>query len=119
MRRPVTRESGSVPKVPDPVLATLDEPFARLYREEAPRLWRAVFALTRSSEIASDAVAEAFAQCLRRGDGVREPRAWVWRAAFAIARGELKDRNRWVPLGARTRQRATAGGPWTEVPSSR
>jgi len=36
-------------------------------------------------EVASDAVAEAFAQLIRRGDEVRDPRAWVWRSAFRIA----------------------------------
>jgi RNA polymerase sigma factor (sigma-70 family) len=74
----------------------LEERFDRLYRVEYERLWRAVYAFARNSEVASDSVAEAFAQCLRRGDQVRDPRAWVWRAAFAIARGTLADRARWV-----------------------
>jgi RNA polymerase sigma-70 factor (ECF subfamily) len=43
-------------------------------------------------EVASDAVAEAFAQVLRRGDEVRDPERWIWRAAFRIAAGELKER---------------------------
>lgn len=68
-----------------------------LYLEEGQRLWRAVFAFTRDREIASDAVAEAFAQCLRRGDAVRDPRSWVWRSAFRIAAGELKGRGRSAP----------------------
>lgn len=42
--------------------------------------------------MASDAMAEAFAQAIARGDDVRSPAAWVWKAAFAIARGELADR---------------------------
>ena len=37
-------------------------------------------------------MAEAFAQLLRRGDGVDDPAAWVWRSAFRIAAGELKRR---------------------------
>jgi len=41
--------------------------------------------------MASDAMAEAFAQGIARGDDVRSPGAWVWKAAFAIARGELAD----------------------------
>ncbi len=69
----------------------------RLYAEERDRLWRAVFAFAGDREVASDAVAEAFAQCLRRGDAVRDPRAWIWRSAFRIAAGELKDRGRWAP----------------------
>ncbi len=66
----------------------------QVYLDEGQRLWRAVFAFARDREIASDAVAEAFAQCLRRGDAVRDPRAWVWRVAFRIAAGELKERGR-------------------------
>jgi DNA-directed RNA polymerase specialized sigma24 family protein len=56
-----------------------------------------VFAFAGDREVASDAVAEAFAQCLRRGDAVRDPRAWIWHSAFRIAAGELKDRGRWAP----------------------
>ncbi len=63
-----------------------------LYRADAGRLWRAVYAFAGDAEIASDAVAEAYAQLLRRGSAVRDPAAWVWRAAFQIARGALKAR---------------------------
>jgi RNA polymerase sigma-70 factor (ECF subfamily) len=61
-----------------------------VYREHGARLWRAVFAIAGDPEVASDAVAEAFAQALGRGDAIRSPLRWVWRAAFRIARGELK-----------------------------
>lgn len=67
---------------------------AELYTGEGPRLWRAVFAFTHDREVTDDAVAEAFAQCVRRGEAVRDPRAWVWRSAFRIAAGELQDRRR-------------------------
>jgi RNA polymerase sigma factor (sigma-70 family) len=63
-----------------------------LYRADADRLWRAVFAFAGDAEIASDAVAEAYAQLLRRGAAVRDPAAWVWRVAFQISRGALKMR---------------------------
>jgi RNA polymerase sigma factor (sigma-70 family) len=63
-----------------------------LYRAESERLWRAVYAFAGDAEIASDAVAEAYAQLLRRGAAVRDPAAWVWRAAFEITRGALKVR---------------------------
>jgi RNA polymerase sigma factor (sigma-70 family) len=66
----------------------------RVYREHGDRLWRAVLAFAGDPEVASDAVAEAFAQALRRGEEIREPDRWVWRAAFRIARGELKARRR-------------------------
>jgi RNA polymerase sigma-70 factor, ECF subfamily len=68
--------------------------FDRLYREEAPRLWRAMFAFTGDRETSSDVVAEAFAQCLRRGAEVRTPVLWVWKAAFRIAAGQLRDSRR-------------------------
>jgi RNA polymerase sigma-70 factor (ECF subfamily) len=55
-------------------------------------LWRAVLAFSGSAEVADEAVAEAFAQLLRRGDGVDDPGAWAWRSAFRIAAGELKRR---------------------------
>jgi RNA polymerase sigma-70 factor (ECF subfamily) len=71
-----------------------DEEFDRLYREHGERLWRAVLAFAGDREVASDAVAEAFAQCLNRGEAVRDPGRWIWRAAFRIAAGELKDRRR-------------------------
>jgi len=53
-----------------------------------------VLAYSGDPEVASDAVAEAFAQALRRGDAIRDAEAWVWRAAFRIAAGELADRRR-------------------------
>jgi RNA polymerase sigma-70 factor, ECF subfamily len=65
-----------------------------LYRADGDRLWRAVLAFTGDREVASDAVAEAFAQALRRGEAIRTPGPWVWRAAFKIAAGELKSRGR-------------------------
>ena len=69
-----------------------------LYRSEGERLWRAVYAFARDRDITSDAVAEAFAQCLGRGDAVRSPKAWVWRTAFRIASGELQRRGRFSEL---------------------
>jgi RNA polymerase sigma-70 factor (ECF subfamily) len=65
-----------------------------LYREHGARLWRALVAYAGDRDIANDAVAEAFAQALGRGDELREPIRWIWRAAFRIAAGELKERNR-------------------------
>jgi RNA polymerase sigma-70 factor, ECF subfamily len=65
-----------------------------LYRAQAGRLWRAVLASTGDPEVASDAVAEAFAQCLRRGERVQDPERWIWRTAFRIAAGEMKMRRR-------------------------
>ena len=63
-----------------------------LYRSDAERLWRAVYAHCADAELASEAVAEAYAQALRRGQAIRDPAAWTWRAAFKIASGALKAR---------------------------
>ncbi|WCO65787.1 sigma factor-like helix-turn-helix DNA-binding protein [Iamia majanohamensis] len=60
-----------------------------VYEDIHARLWRAVLAWSGSAHVADEAVAEAFAQAARRGDAVRDPAAWVWRAAFRIAGGEL------------------------------
>jgi RNA polymerase sigma factor (sigma-70 family) len=57
-------------------------------------MWQAVFAFAGDPEVASDAVAEAFAQALRRGDAIRSPERWIWRTVFRIAAGELKERGR-------------------------
>lgn len=64
-----------------------------LYRQDGVRLWRALLAFAGDPEVASDAVSEAYSQLLRRGAGVRNPQAWVWRAGFRIAAGELKRRS--------------------------
>lgn len=69
----------------------------RLYREQGDRMWRAVLAFAGDHEVASDAVAEAFAQALRRGDAIRDPARWVWRTAFRIAAGMLKQQRKIGP----------------------
>jgi RNA polymerase sigma-70 factor, ECF subfamily len=69
-----------------------------LYRAHGDRIWRAVAAYSLDPEIASDAVAEAFAQAIVRGDALRSPVGWLWRSAFRIAAGMLKERSRSVPL---------------------
>src|SRR3954470_12849904 len=52
----------------------------RVYREESPRLYRALLLFGGSPEVAADAVAEAFAQALGRGDALNAPDRWVWKA---------------------------------------
>jgi RNA polymerase sigma-70 factor (ECF subfamily) len=63
-----------------------------VYRDQGERLWRSVFLFAGDREIASDAVAEAFAQVLRRGEAVRSVEHWVWRTAFRVAAGLLQRR---------------------------
>jgi len=69
----------------------------RVYRNESGRMWRALLAFSGDPEVASDAVAEAFAQALRRDGDIRDVERWVWKAAFSIAAGELKQRRRSSP----------------------
>lgn len=62
----------------------------QVYETDHARLWRSVYGFARSRHVADEAVAESFAQALRRGDEIRDVQAWVWRTAFNIARGELQ-----------------------------
>ena len=74
-----------------------DEELEHIYRTHGHRLWRAMLAFTGDREVASDTVAEAFAQALRRGPAIREPLPWLWRACFRIASGELARRRKPLP----------------------
>ena len=65
-----------------------------VYESQHVRLWRALAAWSGSCDVADEAVAEAFAQLLRRGEAVDDPVAWVWRSGFRIAAGELQRRRR-------------------------
>ena len=71
-----------------------------VFEAEHARLWRSLLAHTGDPDVASDAVAEAFAQAVRRGEAVRDPAAWVWRAAFRIATGQLAAARRSEPGGS-------------------
>jgi RNA polymerase sigma-70 factor (ECF subfamily) len=66
--------------------------YEELYRTHGAALWRSVLLYAGDPDVASDAVAEAFAQAIRRGEDIETPRAWITRAAFRIAAGDLKDR---------------------------
>jgi RNA polymerase sigma-70 factor, ECF subfamily len=67
-----------------------------VFEAQHVRLWRAVAVWSGSSEVADEAVAETFAQLVRRGDAVDDPAAWAWRTAFRIAAGELQRRREQV-----------------------
>jgi RNA polymerase sigma-70 factor (ECF subfamily) len=78
-------------KVRDQLVETgLESGLESVFRGQAPRLWRSLLLATGSREVADDAVAEAFAQALRRGEELRDPTAWIWRVAFRVARGEIQ-----------------------------
>jgi len=64
----------------------------QLYRSQGPVIWRALLAYSGDRDVADDALDEAFAQALARGTAIREPLRWIWRVAFRVAAGELKDR---------------------------
>jgi RNA polymerase sigma-70 factor (ECF subfamily) len=69
-----------------------------LYREAAPRLWRAIYGFTGGRRhLAEDAVAEAFARAIERADHILEPLPWIYRTAFRFASRELKREKRRVP----------------------
>ena len=76
----------------EPVGLGTESAVERIYRDHGSRLWRSLAAFTGDPDVASDAVAEAFAQALRRGEELRDPLAWVWRVAFRVASGELQRR---------------------------
>jgi RNA polymerase sigma-70 factor (ECF subfamily) len=83
----------------------------RCYREQAERLWRSLLLFSGNADVASEAVAEAFAQALRRGDAIRDVDAWIWRAAFRIASGDLARRR-----GEASQELTAAGEPAVEMP---
>ncbi len=64
----------------------------RVWQEQGTKLWRSLLEFTADPDLASDALAEAFAQALGRGEAIREPARWIWRASFKIAAGLLKER---------------------------
>jgi putative glutamine amidotransferase len=80
------------------VKAAGSDPVERVWVEQGARLWRSLLAFSADPDVASDAMAEAFAQALGRGAEVRDHQRWIWRAAFRIAAGELQTRHRHVEL---------------------
>jgi RNA polymerase sigma-70 factor (ECF subfamily) len=72
--------------------------YEELFQEEAPRLWRALYAYTGGrSALAEDAVAEAFTLAMERGEAVRDPMAWIFRTAFRLVRVETRREHRPPP----------------------
>jgi RNA polymerase sigma factor (sigma-70 family) len=78
--------------------ADLDEDLERLYREAAPKLWRAIYGFTGGRRhLAEDAVAEAFARAFEHAREIRAPLPWIYRTAFRIATRELQREKRRPP----------------------
>jgi RNA polymerase sigma-70 factor (ECF subfamily) len=73
-----------------------DEPVLRhdlaaLFEAESAGVYRTLFAFTGGrADVAEDATAEAFARALAQGDRLRDPLAWVYRAAFRLAIDDLR-----------------------------
>ena len=53
-----------------PVIGTGRDRAEEVYRRDGDRLWRSLLGFSGDREIADDAVAEAFAQLLQRGEGM-------------------------------------------------
>jgi predicted RNA polymerase sigma factor len=66
------------------------EAVEHVWIEHGPKLWRSLLAFTADADLASDAMAEAFAQALARGPSVRDHAAW-------ILEGGLPNRRRGPP----------------------
>lgn len=67
-----------------------------VFRAESAKMTRALFAFSRSRQIAEDAVLEAFARALRDVDHIDDLPAWVWRVAYRVAANEVRDARRQV-----------------------
>lgn len=65
-----------------------------VYLTLADRMWRALFGYTGDRDVASDALAEAFARALENGAAIHDLPAWLWRVSFRLASAELKRRRR-------------------------
>jgi RNA polymerase sigma-70 factor (ECF subfamily) len=75
--------------------------FEALFREHAGGVYRTLYAFTAGRRtIAEEATAEAFARAVANADRVRDPVAWVYRAAFRIAVDELRWERRTPPEAA-------------------
>lgn len=74
--------------------ASVQEAVERVWREQGPKLWRSLTAFTGDPDLASDAMAEAFAQALGRGNDIHHADRWIWRTAFLVAKSEMQKRRR-------------------------
>ena len=89
----IVRPRGSLSVVQDSFVDNGQERVAAVYRDQAQRMWRALFSFAGDPDIASDAMAEAFARALRDRGEIRDLTAWTWRVAFRIAASELRRRH--------------------------
>lgn len=93
--------------------ALLMDPVEEVYRSQHHRLWKSLLAFTGDPDIAAEAEAETFSQAFARGEGIRNPQAWVWRSAFKVAAGMMADRRTTSQVAAPTEEalgETAAGG---------
>jgi RNA polymerase sigma-70 factor (ECF subfamily) len=65
--------------------------FDAIYREAGARLWRSLYAYTAGrSDIAHEALSEAFARALERDSSIRDPVPYLYRTAFRVAAAEMR-----------------------------
>ena len=70
----------------------------RLFREVWAPLWRAVYVYSGGRRAFADEVAaEAFTKLFERWESVKDPRAWLYRVAFRLAKDELRREDRRIP----------------------
>jgi RNA polymerase sigma-70 factor, ECF subfamily len=88
-----------MPGVEEPPANPATHDFEALFRAEADRLYRTLYAFTGGRrDIAEEAGAEAFARAIAQGDRLRDPLAWIYTAGFRLAIDELRrDRRRSPP----------------------
>src|SRR6266498_801899 len=87
------------------------EAYEQLFRQAGPALWGSLYAFTGGrTDIAEDAMAEAFARAMERASTIRDPLAWIYRAAFPIRCGRTQTRAATARRGSRARGRASCRG---------
>ena len=88
--------------------ASLD--LSSVFREESDNVYRTLLAFTGGrAAVAEDATAEAFARAIAQGGSLRDPVAWIYRAAFRVAIDELRHESK------RTRQAWNGEVPGPEL----
>ena len=74
--------------------------FEDTYNTERSKLMRFLMSVGASQHEADDAVQEAFADAYAAWDTIREPRAWIFKAALrTYYRGSTRARSRETPVG--------------------
>jgi RNA polymerase sigma-70 factor (ECF subfamily) len=94
-----------------------------LYSAYGGELWRALLAVSAGrTDLAKEAMAEAFARLVARADSVQEPRAWLYRVGYRAVidelRRERKAASRTVTIAARDSDESALSEPLTRALAS-